>query len=578
MKDLWYIGNTSVRSPLRLRDGILALNNAPYLQGNIRGKNGDIAFRELLGRAEIVSLGEDSTNSVGRKWRAALCKLGFLYPEIPKSSGLSQKDLGPMDYITPNGYRLAQAQTVPSMQECFLRALVAQFIQYPLNENENAFFSPFRFVLSIMLALEKEIGSSAITFLEIATIVQLSNPGEPISIIVHDIIDLRNNLEQILNKRQFISNLYKKTAAEIGKIENTLRDYADANIRYLKASGLLQSKGKGVIIIPEKHLLAELIVNMTPLPESLLERYQLLCNGSPLPTDEEYSALSVLRESIKTLRDADIDFDLGKYELNTTAGISVAQHDIDDLIVKRKEENYAKNQICQWNEIVQYIDLIINGRGRKITHDGNELYIPSSEYPAYFEWIIWRAFLAINSLLNKPYDARRFNVDQDFFPVSTAPGNGPDLILEFSDYFLVVEVTLTESSRQEAAEGEPVRRHVATIALQSNKPVVCLFIANHIDSNTAETFRNGIWFTKDDTKIILNIVPMDLVQFKSIFSALFLSGKIDNQIILKLLKKCRDRRLEAEAPGWKRIIQKEVSSLVQSLTGDVTSNRGNTAK
>lgn len=567
MKVLWYIGNTSVRSPLRLRDGILALKNNPYLQGNIRGRDGDIAFRELLGKAGIVTLGEDSTNSVGRKWRGALCKLGFLYPELPKNSGLSQKDLGKIDYITPNGYRLAQAQTVPAMQECFLRALVAQFIEYSTYDKKEikSFFSPFLYVLSIMLALEKETNSSAISFLEIATIIQLSNPGIPISETVYDIIELRNKLGKANNKRQFISKLYKETATSIHKIENTLRDYADANIRYLKASGILQSKGRGIIIIPEKHLLAELIVSNSFLSESLLEKYLLLCNGARLPIDEEQSALNVLNDSLKALREEKIDFDLSRYKLNTPADISIAQHDIDDLVLKQKEENYAKKQISQWNEIIQYIDLIINGKNRKCLNDGNEIVIPSAEYPAYLEWIIWRAFLAINSLVNKPYNARRFNVDQDFLPVSTAPGNGPDLIMEFSNFFLVVEVTLTDSSRQEATEGEPVRRHVASIALQSQKPVLCLFIANHIDSNTAETFRNGIWFTKDDKKLLLNIVPMELIQFKSVFNALFTSGNVDNQLIRGLLEKCRDRRMEEEAPGWKKIIQNEVSSFVDSL-------------
>ncbi len=58
--------------------------------------------------------------------------------------------------------------------------------------------------------------------------------------------------------------------------------------------------------------------------------------------------------------------------------------------------------------------------------------------PAYFEWVLWRAFLAINSLANKPYEARRYKIDQDFLPVGTAPGGGPDLIFEFEDFVIVV--------------------------------------------------------------------------------------------------------------------------------------------
>lgn len=47
------------------------------------------------------------------------------------------------------------------------------------------------------------------------------------------------------------------------------------------------------------------------------------------------------------------------------------------------------------------------------------------------EWTVWRAFLAINHLVNEPYQARRFKVDQDFLPLGTAPGGGPDMIFEF---------------------------------------------------------------------------------------------------------------------------------------------------
>lgn len=35
-----------------------------------------------------------------------------------------------------------------------------------------------------------------------------------------------------------------------------------------------------------------------------------------------------------------------------------------------------------------------------------------------------------------------------------------NLIFEFHDFVIVVEALLTDNSRQEAAEGEPVRRHV----------------------------------------------------------------------------------------------------------------------
>ena len=77
--EFWQLGNTSVRSAMRIKDGLTAYSTSS-IQGNIRKGDGDIAFRRLLGQCGVVSLGKDSTNSVGRKWRSAMGKLGFIYP------------------------------------------------------------------------------------------------------------------------------------------------------------------------------------------------------------------------------------------------------------------------------------------------------------------------------------------------------------------------------------------------------------------------------------------------------------------------------------------------------------------
>ena len=50
------------------------------------------------------------------------------------------------------------------------------------------------------------------------------------------------------------------------------------------------------------------------------------------------------------------------------------------------------------------------------------------------------------------------------------PENFMKKLMEFDEFNLVVEVTWTTSSRQVAAESEPVIRHVASIAKESEKP------------------------------------------------------------------------------------------------------------
>jgi len=193
--------------------------------------------------------------------------------------------------------------------------------------------------------------------------------------------------------------------------------------------------------------------------------------------------------------------------------------------------------------------------------------IPAGEAPAYFEWVLWKAFLAINSLTNKPWEARRFKIDQDFLPVAPAPGRGPDLIFEFEDYILVVEVTLTSSSRQEAAEGEPVRRHVAEIVEQhenTGKRVYGLFIALNIDSNTAETFKSGNWYKPDDSKLPLQIIPIRLDDFSRLFEAGFKAGGLSPKSIRELITECRALS-NYDAPEWKGLINNEIKRLTDRI-------------
>lgn len=561
----WLLGNTTVRSPFRLRDGLIAISQSP-LQGNLRGQEQEIALRLLLGNEGIVALGSDATNSVGRKWRSALEKLGFLIPEIPASSGILQADIGPLDMISKNGWRLISADTVPAMQECFLRALAAYYIWLPPEANTPPIaFSPLRHILALMLELEKQTGLSTLTFIEMAVIAQLSNSTDDLTEITSRILALRNERSQSANKKAYDNAQRQKAAEEHDYQAGTFNDYADTNFRYLKATGLVQNDGRGIVLVNEKHIFVENLVSDISAPDTAASYFASLCNGAKLPTDNQDSARLVLDDLLQQLDLRKIPFSMQGVPIGTPADIAVVRHQIEDLISKNNEEKFASEQAAKWEEITAYMELLISRGRKKELADGTEIEIPQSEGPAYFEWVLWRAFLAINSLSNKPYESRRFKIDQNFLPVGTAPGNGPDLIFEFDDFVLVVEVTLTANSRQEAAEGEPVRRHVAQIAENyATKRVFGLFIANKIDTNTAETFRIGFWYKADDTRTALQIVPITLEQFKALFSAGFQHQNISPRLILNFIRDCLAVS-NHEAPVWKQEIQRATTEAIQNL-------------
>ncbi len=563
----WYLGNTTVRSPFRLRDGLIALANSP-LGGHIKGRENEIAFAWVLhnsGVANIVRPTAD-VSDLGRKWRAALSQLGFIYPEVPSREGIPQADLGEPFTVTPNGRRLIESETVPGMQECFLRSLAAYYIPSALERGYPfSVFSPLRHTLAIMIELERRTGESRLNFLEMGLHVQLTSSDNPLADVLSGILTFRAEREAAPNKRRFDQEALTAAAAEHNYVAGTFKDYADTNFRYLKATGLVQGKGRGIAIVPEKRVFVEQLVADTGIPDSDRSLLIALCNGATLPTDNRDTALIVLDDLVAQLNRRGVPFTVVGRPVQTPADIAIIRHEIEHTLAELNEDEYAGRQAQEWNEIANYMDLLINPRRRHAADNDDALSIPQAEAPAYFEWVLWRAFLAIDSLVNKPYDARRFKIDQDFLPVSTAPGNGPDLIFEFENFVVVVEVTLTESSRQEAVEGEPVRRHVAELVARYEKPVYGMFLANRIDSNTAETFRIGVWYARDDTRMRLDIVPLTLVQFKVFFEAMFTSRNVHVTAIRELLDTCSTFRPSLYAPEWKAQIEQTVQAKAASL-------------
>lgn len=205
------------------------------------------------------------------------------------------------------------------------------------------------------------------------------------------------------------------------------------------------------------------------------------------------------------------------------------------------------------------------GGGKCTYDDDNVIEVPKDETPAYLEWTLWRASLAIDHMVNKPYEVRGFKLDSDFLPVSAAGGGKGDLYCEFEDFTILTEVTMSTSSRQEAMEGEPVRRHVSDAVLKYDKPVYGIFIAVKIDTNTAETFRHGVWYAKGDLEQRLNIIPLTLAQYREYFIAMFKAGCAHPEKLRELIVLCGTQRDILNAPDWKAYIGTAVREKIEIM-------------
>lgn len=559
--EIWQVGNTGLRNPNRIQDGFRVFANSPYV-GNLRKEN-EIDFMKFLNSQGIIQneVGKDTSGSHARKWRLMFSKNGFIYPQVKKKDG-KQEELGKVDDITPFGRTFLKADTYPAVQECYLRALSVEQVAMP---DGKTYFSPLRWILAIMLELEKRTGSSEITRIEFALWGHTTNPSYSIEEVVDNILDLRARRKQAPSKRNFDKEEIAERGKHYDKKANNFKEYSDMNMRYLRISGVLQRKGRGMVIVPAKHILAEKLAKSTSNEEPIMIQYKRLCEGAELPTDNVDIAKVLLNDLMKQMKSRQILFDISDLPLNTATEINIARRRLEDLLSKTDEIQYAKEQCNQWQEIADYMELLIKGGGKHTYDDDNVIEVPKDETPAYLEWILWRASLAIDHMVNKPYEVRGFKLDSDFLPVSAAGGGKGDLYCEFNDFTILTEVTMSTSSRQEAMEGEPVRRHVSDAVLKYDKPVYGMFIAVKIDTNTAETFRHGIWYARGDVKQRLDIVPLTLSQYREYFMAMFRTGHANPEKLRELILLCETRRDILNAPRWKSYIGTAINEKISRM-------------
>lgn len=567
---IWLVGNTGLRNPNRIQEGFSVFANSAFV-GHLHGRDNELGFMTLLDEKGIIQNkeGKDSSGSHARKWRLMFAKNGLIYPQLQKKDG-AQEDLGPLDDITPFGRSFLKADTYPAIQECYLRAMSVE--QFPMPDGKQ-YFSPLRWLLAIMLELERRTGSSELSRIEFALWGHTTNPSYDLNMVVDSILDLRKRRAAAPAKRPFDKKEIAERGKNYDKKADNFLDYSDMNMRYLRISGVLQRKGRGLIIVPTKHILAEKLAKTTASAEPIIEQYKLLCNGAPLPTDNLEVAKSLLDDLTKQMKERHILFDISDLPLTTPAEINIARQRLENILAQTDEIQYANDQCNQWKEIADYMSLLIKGGGKMVYDEDNAIEIPKDETPAYLEWTLWRAALAIDHMVNKPYEVRGFKLDSDFMPVSAAGGGKGDLYCEFNDFTILTEVTMSTSSRQEAMEGEPVRRHVSDAVLQYDKPVYGMFIAVRIDTNTAETFRHGVWYAKGDVKQRLDIVPLTLAQFRKYFVAMFEANKADPEKLRSLILKCESRRDILEAPAWKQYIDATVSEKANEIASGLAAHK-----
>jgi len=469
---------TSPRTPAKMIPEIGLLNT--HFSGQQWNTETQRAFMDLL-KEENFFNGEganDPAFSVRDRINRAPKALGFVV-------------LSPTIQLTPAGVELVNSKR---KEEIFLRQLLKFQVPSPYHtptENSAEFWvKPYL----ELFRLVRHFGSLKFDELRIFGL-QLVDYRE-FDIIVEKINQFRiAKAQNEGNYKQFVAEYLDSELREIyssdissgntrtrqttdGSIEkflktksSNMRDYADACVRYLRATALvnISQLGKSISVVPEKIQEVDYFLQNTDREPCFIdnERQYVEYLGNPqLPT---------LFTDNRELLEQRIRREFLQIQISANTTLLELKDIFADELENRKEQLITEQVTAikdyrQFEEISSTFDQIIT----------KSLY----DTPLMLEWNTWRAM----TMLDGGNIKANLKFDDFGNPMSTAQGNMADIVCDYEDFGLTVEVTMQSGKKQYETEGEPVTRHLAKFKRETEKPAYCLFIAPSINDSCKAHF------------------------------------------------------------------------------------------
>ena len=542
---------TSPRSPRKIAGDLELLRQ---FDGQTWGKENQLKFLSLLSASKNYE-GEGSALEsafAARDRLRAPKQLGFVTVVGSNENSVLR--------FTKAGHSYLLADDI-SRQLIFERQMLkVQFPSYVHNGKNYSGMNirPLTFVIDVLLKVQ------TISKLELALFVITTNLNSEVGKTVSNILDFRSQISSAKNGRSRkirqneltdlrLKEIYAQDLAS-GRTEvregnsnflltkkRTLLDYADSTFRYLRDTGIFSVKNQRSLSISNIRrddaisYLDSLGSAISTVSIDNQDAFVFEYLGDPnlpvLRSDDKQIqekdfgvAVELLNKARKIVGKAGLDADL---KLPTDSSVNRLL-----TLEKLRREIAATIQLQEQNEI--HLDrkkssVLVADMYKQISSRDSEML----DKPLLYEWNTWRALHVINDAVEV---TANFAIDVDGNPSSTAPGKTPDLIVEYSDFWLVVEVTLQRGLKQYESENEPITRHVGDhlkriIENGDTRPVFGLFMAEKINENVIAHLHTTAQVNSRVYAGKVQILPIERAKFLTLMDRA-LSGEWSSSVLL----------------------------------------------
>lgn len=567
----WNIGNTTVRNPQRILAALPLF--AAAMGGRPFDKAAQHAFQDLMVTNGLVEVKPDAAakpdyESGARKFASCFKQLGFITDWSAKQPWR----------LTPVGtVLLAHPELVDTL---FLRQLLKYQIPSPLEEEGRSGslrLRPFRLLLRfLMRALSEGLVGLTKNELGLFVVTLMTEEGAAFEDAWQRLRTFRDEMVELpgVNARKtYAKERRLELARLLNKQPDTFTDYADSTSRYALMSGLLTTYGDKLAVLVARRPFVDALLTDDPglvIDETYLDWFYD-AERPWLPSDD---VVFLLRES------RELAAEVAQLAAATGRSESVPPPPSDRrltelrayerrlrqqrLVLKEVDfahDHHARRPLYHLAEISDILDQIVKR--------GGELIAGQEYRAALLEWAIWRLFLVIGHFQVDVTRTHGFRLDEDLHPISHAPGGAGDLLLTYDEYTIVCEMTLLTGSRQFAAEGEPVTRHVyRASAAQTDlgRPVFGLFIAPSIDPNTVDLYHDARYWPNWQTAVATPVVAMTIADVREMIDRMK-EVMITPADLRQLLEDILDlQSAHASGPEWFQASRQVYQEWLNSLT------------
>ncbi|KTW15276.1 hypothetical protein NS53R_08980, partial [Mammaliicoccus sciuri] len=259
----------------------------------------------------------------------------------------------------------------------------------------------------------------------------------------------------------------------LSKKDDQVKEYRDMTKRTFNLSGLIDFSN-GLVNASNKEILSIIFNSMNLSGKEDILNYE---EGLEYTFYQDITITEILRydkntvlESIKRLLAVD------------------KRSQIASVVLSQKEDKFRNfiETTFPREKIIEILLLFSKRDDNRIKTEVSEFATVSTIY----EYIVAIAWYYISSEQFFITKSLNLTLDGNMRPLSHAVGGAGDIVINYENLTLMLEVTLMNSQAQKRGEWEPVLRHATNLTVDnSNKNTITLFIANELDINTINIWR-----------------------------------------------------------------------------------------